>query len=255
MTESLASVAPKYQRIAAAIRDEIRAGVYRPGDRLPAETAFMERFGVSLPTLRQAIGVLRLEGLVESQHGRGTFVRERRRQARRVRHRYAEARRRGGLLEPGYRHEITFAGRGPLPGHVAELMGVAAPSEVVVRRRRLYDPDTGRLEQLGASYLPLAVAAGTYLESAEVVPTALFQCVEELSGRRYRHVRDRWVARSATAEEAGLFELPAGSPVLQLVHTALDADGLVLEVAESVWPADRVLLVDEYRVPLPDPTF
>ena len=70
---------PKYHRIADALRADIQNGKLQPGDRLPAETALTARFDVSLPTLRQAIGVLRAEGLIESRHGVGTFVKDGRR--------------------------------------------------------------------------------------------------------------------------------------------------------------------------------
>ena len=59
-------------------------GNTEPGDRLPSETALLERFRdqfgtLSLPTLRQAIGLLRSEGLVEAQQGIGTFIKTDRR--------------------------------------------------------------------------------------------------------------------------------------------------------------------------------
>jgi len=42
--------------------------------------------------------------------------------------------------------------------------------------------------------------------------------------------------------------------VLHVVHTARDAEGSVLEVSESVWPADRVVVLDEYAIPAePEP--
>ena len=249
MVDALGATAPKYQRIAAALRSDIRAGTYKPGDRLPAETALMERFGVSLPTLRQGIGVLRAEGLIESRHGLGNFVREERRRPRRSRHRYGAARGRDGLLNAALRHQITFAGRGLLPQHIAEAMAEDPGTEVVIRSRSLFDPETGRLEELGASYIPLSIAGGTFLEEPKVVPKALFRCVEDLSGRTYTHARDRWTARLATAEEAAQFGLTTGSPVLHVVHTATGADDDVLEVSESIWPADRIVLMDEYDIP------
>lgn len=249
MSDDLGATAPKYQRIASALRSDLRSGTYGPGDRLPAETALMERFKVSLPTLRQAIGLLRAEGLVESRHGIGTFVRENRRLTRRSRHRYGAARGRAGLLNAYLRHEITFAGRGPVPERIAEAMGIPAGEEVVIRRRRLFDRDSGRLEEIGASYLPVAIAAGTFLERPDVVPKALFRCVEEITGRRYTTALDRWVARLASSEEAGAFELPSGAPVLHVIHAARDENGEVLEVSESIWPADRVVFLDEYDIP------
>ena len=249
MGDDLGAMAPKYQRIASALRGDIRAGTYGPGDRLPAETALMERFKVSLPTLRQAIGLLRAEGLVESRHGIGTFVREDRRLTRRSRHRYGAARGRAGLLNAYLRHEIGFAGRGPAPERIAEAIGLPAGEEVVIRRRRLYDRETGRLEEIGASYLPVAIAGGTYLEQPAVVPKALFRCVEEITGRRYATAMDRWVARLASSEEAAAFELATGAPILHVIHTARDDNGEVLEVSESIWPADRVVFLDEYDIP------
>src|SRR5262245_57044277 len=92
VTNSTAGFAPKYIRVADELRREIREGVYAPGDRLPAETALVDRFRLGLPTIRQALGVLRAEGLIESIHGVGTFVKVDRRLQRRSRHRYGRAR-------------------------------------------------------------------------------------------------------------------------------------------------------------------
>lgn len=51
----------KYRRIAQVLRQEISVGVLRPGQRLYTELEVGERFKVSLPTVRQALGVLRSE--------------------------------------------------------------------------------------------------------------------------------------------------------------------------------------------------
>jgi len=248
MTSGIGGFAPKYHRVAEQLRQQIRDGVFAPGDRLPAETALVERFGMSLPTIRQALAVLRAEGIIESRHGIGTFVKVDRRLQRRSRHRYGRARSDKELLTSHLRHEITFAGRQPVPHHIAQAMNIDAGTEVVARRRVLHDKQTDRVEELGASYLPTAVAAGTYLEEPRVVPMALFLCVEELTGRRYTLARDTWLSRSATPDEAALLGLPPGGNVVHVVHAAEDADGTVLEVSESVWPADRITIIDEYPI-------
>ena len=46
----------------------------RPGDRLPPGRELSEQFGVAIMTVRKAIDVLRTEGAVSSQQGRGVFV-------------------------------------------------------------------------------------------------------------------------------------------------------------------------------------
>jgi DNA-binding GntR family transcriptional regulator len=96
--------------------------------------------------------------------------------------------------------------------------------------------------------VPAAIGAGTYLEKPDVVPKALFLCVEELSGKHYTRARDRWIVRPASTEEAGLLDLSPGAMVVHLVHTAYDEDGEILEVSESVWASNRIIVVDEYEI-------
>lgn len=58
-----------YQRVAADLRQAIADGTYGSGGRLPAEGALAERYGVSRGTVRQALAVLRADGLVTSRRG------------------------------------------------------------------------------------------------------------------------------------------------------------------------------------------
>jgi GntR family transcriptional regulator len=248
LSTGMGGFAPKYLRIADELRREIRAGIHKPGDRMPAETTLVDRFRVSLPTIRQALGVLRAEGLVESRQGIGTFVKEDRRLQRRSRHRYGRARSDRQLLTSQFRHDIVFAGQEPAPDYVAEIMSIEPSTPVVVRRRVLHDKQTDRVEEIGASYIPTEFSAGTFLEKPQVVPKALFLCVEDLSGKRYCYARDRWVSRSATPDEASVLELPPGGQVIHVVHAAEADDGTVLEVSESIWPADRITVIDEYPI-------
>jgi GntR family transcriptional regulator len=215
--------------------------------RIPSETELADRFRVSLPTIRQALAVLRAEGLIESRHGIGTFVKENRRLQRRSRHRYGRARSDKQLLTSHLRHEIVSAGREPTPPHIADLM-TEPPTEIVARRRVLHDPETGQVEEVGASYVPVEIAGGTFLEEPTVVPKALFLCVEDLSGKTYAYARDRWEVRMPTAPEADALGLVPGAAVVHVVHTAEAADGVILEISESVWPGERVVILDEYPI-------
>ena len=60
--------------IVERIETLILEGSLRPGERLPAERALAEDFGVSRPSLREAIQKLVARGLLISRHGGGTFV-------------------------------------------------------------------------------------------------------------------------------------------------------------------------------------
>jgi GntR family transcriptional regulator len=69
---------PIYQRIADTLRDAIESGELGPGSRLPSEAELCRRFGAAQGTVRGALAVLRGEGLIHAEHGRGVFVRPRR---------------------------------------------------------------------------------------------------------------------------------------------------------------------------------
>ncbi|WP_051231912.1 GntR family transcriptional regulator [Stutzerimonas azotifigens] len=62
--------------IVQQIETMILEGTLKAGERLPAERVLAERFGVSRPSLREAIQKLVAKGLLISRHGGGTFVAE-----------------------------------------------------------------------------------------------------------------------------------------------------------------------------------
>lgn len=61
-------------RVRAKLLDQINAGKYAPGDKLPSEARLTEDFSVSRTVIREAIASLRADGLVESRQGSGVFV-------------------------------------------------------------------------------------------------------------------------------------------------------------------------------------
>jgi GntR family transcriptional regulator len=64
-----------YLRVAEDIAARIASGELRPGARLRAERDLAGHYGVAYGTVRRAMAVLRERGLIETIHGRGTFVR------------------------------------------------------------------------------------------------------------------------------------------------------------------------------------
>jgi len=65
-----------FELVLDALRRAIESGELRPGDRLPAEPALAEEFGVSRSALREALKALELSGDVEVRrgYGGGTFI-------------------------------------------------------------------------------------------------------------------------------------------------------------------------------------
>jgi GntR family transcriptional regulator len=69
------SVPSRRHNIADDLRRQIATGRINPGERLRSEADLADRYKVSTVTLRRALSVLQVEGLVEKVHGKSNFVR------------------------------------------------------------------------------------------------------------------------------------------------------------------------------------
>ena len=65
-----------YEKVAQQIQGLIRDGLLKPGDRLPPERELAETFQVSRSSLRDAIRVLEVMGLLAPRQGEGTVVKD-----------------------------------------------------------------------------------------------------------------------------------------------------------------------------------
>lgn len=65
-----------WQRVAADLKERIRAGEWLPGEALPSVRALADHYGVSPPTVSRAVRSLADEGLLTVTPGWGTFVPE-----------------------------------------------------------------------------------------------------------------------------------------------------------------------------------
>ncbi|OAB88801.1 GntR family transcriptional regulator [Janibacter melonis] len=60
--------------VVTGLKEAILRGDLPPGAKLPSEPQLVEQYGVSRTVVREAVTRLRSEGLVETFHGRGSFV-------------------------------------------------------------------------------------------------------------------------------------------------------------------------------------
>src|SRR5215213_106301 len=65
-----------YRQLADELRRRIMSGELVPGSKLPSESTLAQEYGLARPAVRAAISVLRSEGLVSTERGFGTKVRE-----------------------------------------------------------------------------------------------------------------------------------------------------------------------------------
>jgi DNA-binding GntR family transcriptional regulator len=233
---------PKYAQVVAEIKRRIESGEYAPGLLLPSEHQLVDSFGVSRPTIVKALSSLRQDGWIETQQGRGSFVRgrpalagaERTRPAQNVLE-LPETQLSGKLIQAG----VKLA-----PSYVTSLLGLEPGAKAFLRQRLL--AGDGDPVELASVWLPLEVAKGTDLASAELLGESIRQHLQSRKKARLDHAVERISARKPTGEEAALLEVAADAPVLNVIVTAYDAVSKPVHVTDIVLPGDRHEIHDAY---------
>ena len=242
---------PVYKQIADQLRAAIESGELIPGDLLPSERDLCEVFETARGTVRQAVTLLKSEGLVDSSRGKGAFVREQRPVKRLFQDRFARKHREAGKaaylieLETQGRKpdvEVLFVGKDKAPAHIAKLLGLRTGAAVLVRHR-LYKSD-GEPIEIATSYIPWEIAKGTAMLKENTGPGGIYARIEEQGHRLKKFVEDS-SARAASPDEIRMLNLSPGIPVLTVVRTAIDENDKPVEVCDTVLAADRYVLTYE----------
>ena len=63
-----------YARVIEKVKKMILSGELKPGEKLPPEREFAEKLEVSRNSVREAIGIMDMMGIVSSQQGSGNYV-------------------------------------------------------------------------------------------------------------------------------------------------------------------------------------
>jgi DNA-binding GntR family transcriptional regulator len=233
---------PKYAQVVAEIKRRIESGQYAPGSLLPSEHQLVESFGVSRPTIVKSLSALRQDGWIETQQGKGSFVRGRPALAGAERTRPAQ-----GILElpeTKLSGSLIQAGVKLAPAYVTTLLGLDQGARAFLRQRLL--ADDGDPVELASLWLPLELAKGTDLASPDLLGESVRHHLQARKKVRLDHAVERISARKPTGEEAGLLGVAADTPVLNVVVTAYDAQARPVHVTDIVLPGDRHEIHDAY---------
>jgi GntR family transcriptional regulator len=233
---------PKYAQVVAEIKRRIETGEYLPGSLLPSEHQLVADFGVSRPTIVKSLSALRQEGWIDTQQGRGSFVRGRPALDG------AERTRPGGdvleLPETELSGDLVQAGVKAAPPHVIALLGLEPGAKAFLRQRVL--SHDGEPVELASVWLPLDLAAGTDLASPDLLNESIRHHLRARKRVRFDHAVERITARHPTGEESALLQLSGDAPVLGVIVAVYDATKTPLQVVDLVLPGERHELHDAY---------
>jgi DNA-binding GntR family transcriptional regulator len=233
---------PKYAQIVTAIRRKIADGTYPPGSQLPSETQLVREFAVSRPTVVRALQVLQLRGIIDREHGRGSFVKasppisegDSTRPGRAVLDR----------VEVDEGAAVLHAGSAAAPANVAGMFSFPAGTPMVRRQVLLSAADEPC--ELVTFWCPVEIAQGTDLGRDRPLTVSVRQHLHGVAGVRLEHVVERLAARHPLADEVKVFGLGKSAAVLGVVARVFDSSGRLVLVVEIGLPGALHELEDSY---------
>ena len=228
------SPVPFYFQLKKTLAEEILAGRWSPGDRLPSEPAICDHFEVSRTTVRQALAELEAEGMIQRNKGRGTFV--------------ADPQSTSWLLQSsaGFYEEAVRAGHTVtskllrrslqvLPSWACDALELPPGNEgVTIERLRWVDD---RLVMYVINHLPPRLSDAVL--EADLASGSLYRILEDREGLEV--LGGRRVVEAVTAQEelAQLLEVEAGAPLLLVESVSWDREQVPFECYRAWHRADR----------------
>lgn len=244
---------PMYLVVADDLRKRIDRADLRPGDQIPSLAELVGEYDASTTTIRQALAVLRAEGHLVGQQGKGVFVRRARASRERLVGHLYEGRPVGSpmarLVEsfgstPSWEHSSLPKSA---TAEVARRLSIKRGEAVMVTQHRFFADDEPVL--ISTSYEPLSITGGTAIEYPEVgEPRGVVARFDSI-GVRVENVVERVSARAPRPYEVEALVIPTGVPVMCIERT-YNAGPLTVETADLVVAGDNYTLT--YVVPLPE---
>lgn len=245
---------PITQKISTDLRRQIHEGILGPGALLPSEPEVAREYGVSRQTARTALQALEREGLVIVRPRRGRVVRS---SSQRLRWHLSEFERPDHTVlatSDAWETDIERQGHDPTrqdlevawitpPEAVATRLKLDPRTDICVVRRHVRYID-GKPAITSDDYFDEKIVAGT--ELAEPQDTTRENILAE-AGYEQVYDIDEIITRMPTPDEVARLEIPAGTPVAELIRTGYTADNKPVRVMISIIPGDTLIL--QYTIP------
>jgi len=237
------AAAPLYLQVASALREAIVSGDHPVGSLLPTEEGLCRQFAVSRYTVREALRLLREDGLVSSRRGAGTVVLpppstgSDLHQVMSINDLVAFAEGTRFAIESIDTVEID----GALAAHTGlprgeqwlEVLGYRSTTRSTARSTVVAAPPICRTEY----YINRAFAAVGRILQRHTGP--VFPLIEDMFGQRIVEVHQQITATLVDATLAAGLEVAEGSAALRVRRIYQTADGLVAQATINTHPACR----------------
>jgi GntR family transcriptional regulator len=234
---------PYHYQLRELLRDEIAAGRWEVGERLPSERELCETFNLSRTTVREAIDALVNEGLLQREKGRGTFVAEPKilESLLQTPIGFTDA-----MLEQGYQvvTKVLRMEIAPAPRIATEELRLKSHEPVIIIDRLRFILNEPIL--LVTSYVPERICPG--LIDEDLAHNSLYHVLRGRCGLTIARAKRFMEAVAANELEATLLNIEPGAPLMLIESTAYSEDGVPIEYFKARHRGDRTrFLVETFK--------
>jgi GntR family transcriptional regulator len=226
---------PLHLAISEQLREWIASGQYPPGEQLPSEHQLMGQFDVSRITVRRAIANLVSQGLVESQRGKGVFVKEQRKVVRSLSNPlifFDEDMQRQDAVSSI--RSLSFKAM-PVPTSVRRCLDLPASVTEIYCQRKLILTDQVPVA-LDITYIPLEIAGPFVqeLQSSLIYPTL------DKNGVSIERVESQLECTHANHEISEYLDISLGAPLMVNRYTTYTCHDQPIICGETLSRGDRL---------------
>ncbi|WP_270180558.1 GntR family transcriptional regulator [Alkalihalobacillus sp. CinArs1] len=223
---------PIYYQLVELIKGMIDKGELKPGDSLPSEREYAERFKISRMTVRQAITELVNSGYLFRQKGVGTFVAEKKIEQQLVGlTSFTEDMQSRGMVPSSKLISFEIVSS---PASISEQLNIQEHAPVYeIKRVRLADGIPMALE---TTFISANLVKGI---TEDTVSQSLYDYIENHLSIKIGEATQVLESSIATQQESQYLKIKKGSPILLIQRNTKLADDTPLEVVKSSYRADR----------------
>ncbi|NPC94768.1 GntR family transcriptional regulator [Bacillus sp. WMMC1349] len=231
---------PIYYQIETEIKKLVESANLKPGDLIPSEREFAEKYGVSRMTVRQAINNLVNEGILVRQRGKGTFIsRPKIEQTLEGLTSFSEDMKSRGM-SPGTKM-LGFQIMNCDQRMALKLQINEGASVYEVKRIRLADGIPMAYE---ISYLPVDLIKGL---TEEIMYASLYDYIENTLLLKIIRATQTLEPSIAYKAESESLDIDEGTPVLLIERYSYLENGRPFEYVKSIYRGDRYKFIIDMK--------
>jgi GntR family transcriptional regulator len=225
---------PLYIQVASVMRQRIEAKQWRPGQKISTLVELEQEFQVARVTVRQAIDILREEGLLHCQQGRGTFV-----AAKPLSRHWLKLATSWDVLVASIKDNVPKRIRvdnpPPLPS-LREGEGERAAKYVFLRTVQYKDGEPYGIVNLHLASDIYERDPNAFLQRTALSVLAGWKDIE------IRHAHQTVVIGSANPMTADFLRIALGTPTAECRCVAIDSKGIAIYVADITYRSEVIQL-------------